>query len=237
MPGAALVTGGGKRIGRTLCLRLADAGYDIAVHYGRSEEEAAEVCERVRKRGRRCEIFQADLSDRNETGALLSRVKAGMPGLRVLVNSASIFEKSDFLETEDDLLDRHWEINIRAPFMLTRDFARLFGQGCVVNILDTKINRILIRYFAYSLTKKALADFTRMAAKELAPSIRVNGVALGLILPSASMSKEEFENLGRRIPLQRTGDPDLIADAVIFLVAHPFITGEILNVDGGEHLM
>lgn len=237
MPGAALVTGGGKRIGRTLCLRLADSGYDIAVHYGRSEEEAAEVSEQVRKRGRKCEIFQADLSSRHQAGTLISRVRESMPNLRVLVNSASIFEKSDFLETEDNLLDRHWEINFRAPFMLTRDFARLCGQGSVVNILDTKINRVLIRYFAYSLTKKALADFTRMAAKALAPSIRVNGVAPGLILPSASMSKEEFEDLGRRIPLQRTGDPDLIADAVTFLVAHPFITGEILTVDGGEHLM
>jgi pteridine reductase len=237
MPGAALVTGGGKRIGRTLCLRLADTGYDIAVHYGRSEEEAAEVCERVRERGRRCDIFQADLSDRHETGTLISRVKADMPDLQVLVNSASIFERSPFLETEDQLLDRQWEINFRAPFMLTRDFARLCGQGCVVNLLDTKINRVLTRYFAYSLTKKALADFTRMAAKELAPSIRVNGVAPGLILPSASMSKEEFEDLGSRLPLKRTGHPDFIADAVEFLVTHPFITGEILNVDGGEHLM
>lgn len=236
MAQAALVTGGAKRIGKAIVLFLVEKGYDIALHYGSSEKEAKEVCALVEKKGRRCGLFQCDLGDTKAVSKLIPDVTQIFSDLSLLVNSASIFRRARFLETDPDLFDRHMQINFKTPFFLSQHFARICKKGLIINMLDTKIHRTLIEYFAYTLSKKALFEFTRMAAKELGPDVRVNGIAPGLILPASGMSQKEFEEMGDRIPLQKTGSPQDIVRVVGFFVENPFITGEVISVDGGEHL-
>ncbi len=236
MSKAAMVTGGAKRIGRAIVLFLAEKGYDIALHYGSSEKEAKEVCALVEEKGRRCGLFQCDLGDMKAVSKIIPKIAQAYPDLSVLVNSASIFKRAHFMETDPDLFDQHMQVNFKTPFYLSQDFARICKKGLIVNILDTKIHKALITYFAYTLSKKALFEFTRMAAKELGPDIRVNGIAPGLILPAPGMSEKAFEEMGQHIPMKETGSPQDIVRAVGFFMENPFITGEVISVDGGEHL-
>lgn len=233
---AALVTGAAVRIGRAIAEALAQRGYDIAIHYHTSKNEAEKLAEDIQNKGVNCDFFQADLSRFSEHSRLVERVKETFPHLNVLVNSASIFEKASLTDTEEDLFDRHFDINLKAPFFLCRDFARLIGQGQIINILDQRIARHHSTYFAYTLTKKTLAELTRMAATELAPKIRVNAIAPGYILPPAGQDRSTLEYLDRKIPLQQQGNLKQIQQAVHYLIENDFVTGQILYVDGGENL-
>ena len=236
MKGTALITGGAKRIGRAIALSLAGKEYNIALHYRTSQQDAESAASDIRSKGVECELFQCDLSDSDKVATLIPRVFERCPDCSLLVNNASVFQRARLMETDEALFDRHFNTNLKAPFFLSRDFARLCRKGHIINILDTKISRTLVEYFAYTLTKKALFEFTRMAAKELGPSIRVNGVSPGLILPSADLGPEDFEKMGDRVPLKTTGNPASIVSAVHFLIDNTFITGECIFVDGGEHL-
>ncbi|MBI1388416.1 MAG: SDR family oxidoreductase [bacterium] len=232
----ALITGGARRIGREIALTLARAGWNIALHYHHSREDAEDAAREMEAIGMKCELFQADLGRLDEALAMVERVFERMPGCRALINNASIFERAALLETSEDLFDRHFTLNFKTPFFLTRDFARRCREGEVVNLLDTKITQKHSNYFAYTLTKKALFEFTRMAAKELAPGVRVNGVCPGLILPPPGEGDAYMERMQIRVPLRRKGDPADIARAVLFLLQNDFITGEWIFIDGGEHL-
>jgi len=236
MAKAALITGGAKRVGKAIALSLAEMGYDIALHYRSSKAGAEGAARTIQEKGVTCRLFRADLGDGKDVAGLVPAVCDAFPDLCLLVNNASIFERARLMDTETDLFDRHFSINYRAPFFLSKDFASRCEAGHIINLLDTKISGNPTAYFAYTLTKKGLAEFTLMAARELGPRIRVNGIAPGLILPSFGMSQVEFERLGEHIPLRETGDPVRIVQAVRFLVENPFVTGEILYVDGGEHL-
>ena len=236
MKGTALITGGARRIGRAIALSLAGKEYNIALHYRTSKKDAETAASEIRSKGVECEIFQCDLSNSGKVATLIPRVFERFPDCNLLVNNASVFQRARLMETDEALFDRHFNTNLKAPFFLSRDFARHCRKGHIINILDTKISRILIEYFAYTLTKKALHEFTRMAAKELGPSIRVNGVSPGLILPSADLSSEDFEKMGDRVPLKTTGNPESVVSAIHFLIDNTFITGECIFVDGGEHL-
>lgn len=234
--GTALITGAAARIGREITLSLARAGFDIALHFNRSTEPAEALAVEINNMGRVCQLFQADLADRQAVSGLMPRVFAKMPLCNTLINNASIFERNSLLDTEEDFFDHHFDINFRAPFFLTRDFARRCRQGHVINLLDTKITQKHSNYFAYTLTKKALFEFTRMAAHELAPGVRVNGVCPGLILPPPGEGEDYMNRMQTRIPMKTQGDPAAIARAVLFLLDNDFITGESLFIDGGEHL-
>lgn len=234
---AALVTGASKRIGRQIALTLAADGWDIAVHYRGSQKEAMATAQEIRALGRRCELFEADLGDMRQVERLVPAVADAMPGLELLVNNASIFEPASFLETQEAFFDRIFTINFKSCFFLARDFARICRKGQIVNMLDTKIARSASpSYFAYTLGKKALAAFTEMAAKELAPDIRVNGICPGPILPPPGKDSDYLEKFAGRVPLKRIGSPELIVDAILFLVRNSYVTGQWLFVDGGEHL-
>ena len=236
MKGTALVTGGAKRIGKAIALSLADAGWNIALHYRSSAHEAVSVCDDVRNRGVEGTCFQCDLDQIEEVVHLIPEVHRAFPDLNVLINNASVFGRVSFKDTDPKTLEHFWSVNLRAPFFLTQSFAGQCSGGNIINILDTKVNRNSIAYLAYTLSKKNLADFTRMAAKILGPAFRVNGISPGPILPSSGMSRSDFEKLGSRLPLQTTGHPLHIINAVHFCLENAFITGEIINVDGGEHL-
>lgn len=237
MAQAALVTGGAKRIGFAIACALAEQGYDIALHYHTSRPEAEQSAERIREIGRRCILFPCDLVDAGDVASLVPAVFDKLPECRILVNSASIFERAHLAETDVDLFERHFNVNFKAPFFLSKDFAaRCHRSGHIINICDTKIEQELTPFFVYSLTKKALYAFTRMAAKELGPAVRVNAVAPGMILPSKGFREEDLIRMSKKLPLERKGDTGDVASAVLFLVRNEYITGECIFVDGGEHL-
>ena len=236
MKGTALITGGAKRIGRAIALALADDGFNIALHYSSSPKKAEETAGEIEKKGVNCHLFSADFDKMDEVSSLIPSVFEIFPDCNVLINSASIFQRARLMDTDEELFNRHFNINFKTPFFLSRYFAQYSSKGHIINILDTKISRNLIEYFAYTLTKKALYEFTLMAAKELGPEIRVNGVSPGLILPSAKQTREDFEKMATQVPLQKTGNTDSVVSAVRFLIENEFVTGELIFVDGGEHL-
>ena len=234
-----LVTGGAIRVGRAIVQALAAEGATIAVHHHASTDEARALVTELRGRGRRVEAFRADLTDDAQLTALVADVERTLGPVEVLVNSAAGFTRAPFLETDGSMLDAEWRLNARAPFLLTRAVAQGMverREGVVVNVLD--IGGALVpwrNYSAYCMTKAAMYMLTQVLALELAPHVRVNGVAPGTVLPSDSIGAEEREQLRSRIPLQRFGTAEDVAATVRFLITgSDFITGEVIVVDGGR---
>lgn len=237
MSQVALITGGARRIGKAIAMALAHKGYDIALHYNTSGEAAEETAEQIRHLDCTCRTFSADLGEAGQVQKLIPAVVDAMGQLDVLVNNASIFEKAQILETQQDLLERTLDVNLKAPMLLIRDFGRAVEAGLIVNLLDTRIRSWRPTYAAYSLSKMGLADLTRMAARELGPDIRVNGICPGLILEPPGADAGYLERLASHIPLRRRGGVEDIVGAMLYLVEQEFVTGEILFVDGGEKLL
>jgi pteridine reductase len=231
---AALVTGGAIRLGRALALALAADGFDIALHYGRSSSEADQTATEIRGFGVDCQLFSHDLSDTPGLDALMTDVHAAFPRLSVLVNSASAYGQAPISTTTAELFDQQFAVNLRAPFFLTQAYAQHVGSGQVINILDNKIGFNQYQYAAYLLSKKALAEFTRMAALEFAPDLRVNGIAPGVVLPAGTRSPEYVDWRIEGIPLKRQGEVDDITGALRYLIDAPFVSGQIITVDGAE---
>lgn len=234
---AALITGGAKRIGKALVLALAEKGFDIALHCRNSEKEAMQLAKQVSRMGRDCEIFVCDLLHPGTVFGLMDVVAKRFPYLRVLIHNASLFEKAGFLETDEALFERQMGIHLRVPFFLVQSFAKTTRKGVVITLCDTKITKPFVSHFAYALSKTALWEFTRMAAVALGPSIRVNAVAPGLILPSAESTNQDLIRMARRIPLTKKGKIENVVSAVLFLLENDYITGECIFVDGGQHLV
>jgi pteridine reductase len=235
-PSAALITGGAVRLGRTLALRLAAEGYDIALHYNTSAKAAEKTKQDVEKCGVRCRLYKADLAKSKQDLSLVAQAKKDFPALNLLINSASIFERSRLMETSEALFDRHMAINFKAPFFLTQAFAKHAKKGQVINILDTYVTKDTESYFAYLLSKKALFHFTRMAARELAPHIRVNAVAPGTTGQSKEVSGAYLKAKQQRLPMQQLVTFEEITDAVL-LLAGSTLTGQCIFADSGEQLV
>ncbi|TVP47939.1 MAG: SDR family oxidoreductase [Halomonas sp.] len=236
---AALISGGATRLGRYFSETLADAGYDIALHVNRSRGEAEEVARVVRAKGRECEIFHCDflnddLSD--ELSSLVHAAKLRFPGLNLLLNSASTYEPAPIAATNLAMLQTQFRVNMFTPLLLTRYFAEAVHEGQVINIIDNKIAYHQYPYAAYLLSKKSLADMTRMAALEFAPRIRVNGIAPGVVLPAATRISEYIEWRIEGIPVNHQGKPAHLIQALLMLLENTFMTGQILFVDGGESI-
>ncbi len=231
----ALVTGSARRLGRAMALRLASMGYNIALHYHTTHPGG--LTAEIRSHGVRCVAMKCDLTGAGAAEDLLRHAREALPGLELLINNASVFERSTIGETSDDLLDAHLSLNLRAPYILSRDFARHAKKGQIINMIDANAVKNASAYGAYMLTKKGLLGLTEMAALEFAPCIRVNGIAPGLILPPEGEGDEYMERAAkRRVPLGRRGGVDDVLGAMEFLIGNEFITGQVLFVDGGEHL-
>jgi NAD(P)-dependent dehydrogenase (short-subunit alcohol dehydrogenase family) len=231
---AALVTGAGRRLGRAFAEGLAARGAAVAVHYSGSGEGASEVVRAAQALGRRAVALQADLADAAQAAALVEDAAAGLGSLNILVNSASVFGAGGPLETDLATWRQHMRVNLTAPFLLGQAFARqLAGRpGAIVNILDWRALRPGSDHFAYTITKAGLAAMTRSMALALAPSIRVNGLALGAILPPAGGAPDAVLE---RVPAGRWGTVEEAVEALVFLIAgSEFITGTILTLDGGR---
>jgi pteridine reductase len=236
-----LVTGAGVRVGRAIAKELGLAGADVAVHCAHSRAGAEALVAELREAGRRAEVFQADLTADDAPARLAADVERAFGRIDVLVNSAAHFDRVEFVATSDEVLDRNWALNARAPYRLTRAIAPGMlarGRGDVINVLDIGGAHVPWRgYSAYCMSKAALGMLTECLALELAPAIRVNGVAPGTVLPPTSLPPEELDRLRSRIPQQRFGSAEDVAQTVRFLVAGPrFITGQIVAVDGGRLL-
>jgi NAD(P)-dependent dehydrogenase (short-subunit alcohol dehydrogenase family) len=234
---SALITGAAKRIGRVLALALARKGYDIALHYHHSKREAEETAAAIRKHGGRCELFRCDLMNETETGKLVAAVKRKFKNLTVLVNNASIFKESGFRKKDLPVFRADLAVHLTAPFILSSDFAEQCRKGHIINLLETHIVRTRSPRVGYLLTKKALAEMTRMTAAAFAPKIRVNGIAPGLILAPERKMKGHLDRLAKSIPMKTRGSPRDLATALDFLLDNDFITGQIIFVDGGENLI
>ncbi len=234
---AVLVTGGAKRLGAQVALHFARKGYDIALHYNTSTAQARQTAKHIQDQGVRCELFQADLSVESDVRVLFLHVQKAFPSLAILVNSASIFIPNQLNADHMDLYSAHWDINFKAPYILSCLFAKSFKKGHIINFIDTNVSKYTTQHSDYLLTKKALAEFTRMAAVQWGPAIRVNGVAPGMILPPVDRPVDDRLQRSSKIPLKRVGHGAYILKAMDALVENDYITGEIIAVDGGEQLV
>ncbi|CAM3801943.1 SDR family oxidoreductase [Vreelandella rituensis] len=230
---AALITGGATRLGRHFAEALAEAGFDIALHVNRSRDEAEEVAAGIRAKGRECEIFSCDFMQ-EDVADLITAVSQRFPRLNVLVNSASAYAPAPLAETDMAMLESQFRVNLFTPLLLLKHFAAVVKEGRVVNIIDNKVAYHQYPYAAYLLSKKSLAEMTRMAALEFAPRIRVNGIAPGVVLPASQRTSDYIQWRIDGIPLKRQGDPDHLVQALHYLLDNPFVAGQILFVDGGE---
>lgn len=239
IPRVALVTGGAKRLGRAIALALAEAGFDLAIHHRSSGEDAEALVGEITRLGRRCAAFQADLMLEAEVAALLPRVRGALGPVGVLVNNASAFERDEWDDATREGWDAHIEPNLRAPFVLMQDFARALpegAEGVVVNMLDQRVLSLTPHFVSYTVSKAGLWALTQQMALALAPRIRVNGIGPGPTLPSPRQTMAQFERQCASVPLRRGTAPLEIGAAVVALVALPSVTGQILALDGGQHL-
>jgi NAD(P)-dependent dehydrogenase (short-subunit alcohol dehydrogenase family) len=239
MKGAALVTGAAKRIGRAIALALADDGYDVAVHYGASRRDAEEVVAAIAAKGRRAVALAADLARETDTLKLLEAATQALGPVTCLVNNASLFERDEALSVTRTSWDAHLEINLRAPFVLMQEFARLLPadrNGAIINLLDERVWSLTPHFVSYTLSKAGLWTLTQVMALALAPRIRVNGIGPGPTLPSPRQSNEQFARQQASMPLKHGATPDEIAAAARFILASHAMTGQMIALDGGQHL-
>jgi pteridine reductase len=240
MKNAVIITGGAKRVGAAMAVYFAGKGFDIALHYNTSQNEALALQNEIKKTGVACEIFAHDLGDSKGLTKLIDSIHSKMPHCNTLINNASIFERCEFMETDEALFDRQFAINFKAPFFLTQEFARKFGKNPganVINILDTDIEKNPTSHFAYLLSKKALADFTKMAAISLGPEIRINGVCPGILLPSNELDEEYMVRLAKTLPLRKTATVEQVVSITYELANNPALTGQLLFIDGGKNVL
>jgi pteridine reductase len=233
-----LITGSARRIGRSLALTAAHAGANIILHHGHSPKLALQTQTEIKALGREAYIITADLNDPNQASDLLYRANAYGP-IHMLINNAAIFESITFMETSIDDWLRHMNTNLTAPFIISQAFARELPEsekGKIVNILDWRALRPGIDHFPYTITKAALAAMTQSLAIQLAPRIQVNGLALGAIMPPSD--QVESTNILEHVPAQRWASMAEVGQALLFLLSGPeYITGDILYLDGGRHLL
>ena len=237
--GAALVTGGSRRIGRVLTLAAAEAGYDVAIHVRQVDDDAQAAAADIRARGRKASIHACDLRDEGATAPLIGDVESELGPVTLLVNCASVFEDDSFGSMNRASWDAHLETNLRAPLILAQAFARRLPadrMGLIVNILDQRVFAPTPHFFSYSLSKSALWAATRMLAQDLAPRIRVNGVGPGPTLPSIHQQGDDFDHEVSTTLLKQAVDPAEIGHALRYLIDARSVTGQMIAVDAGQHL-
>jgi NAD(P)-dependent dehydrogenase (short-subunit alcohol dehydrogenase family) len=247
--GRALVTGAGTRLGRDMALALAALGYDVAVHYATSETAANEVATLIRAKGRQAVTLQADLLDEAAVVSLVPAAVRALGGpLTCLVNNASIFEYDNITTATRASWDRHIESNLRAPFVLTQAFAAQvpepvldanqepLAQGLIVNMIDQRVHKLTPEFMTYTIAKMGLWALTRTSAQALAPRVRVNGIGPGPTLRGHRQTEAHFASQRAATVLNRGANPDDIVAALTFFVNSPAVTGQMIAVDGGQHL-
>ena len=234
----AVVTGAARRLGKAIACELAARGYAIGLHYHNSEAEAIKTAVELRAVGAQVLLLPGDLTDPVEIEQVFRQLDGQPHLLRVLVNSAAVMPRGDLHEMTAKEWDYVMALNLRAPWLCAQQAARRMTEGgVIINISDSGAHKTWSRYPAYVISKNGLETLTRLLAKTLAPAIRVNGVAPGLVLPKEDLSAEEWQKLIDRLPLKQAGSPAAVAQTVVFLVENAHITGETIVVDGGYQLV
>jgi pteridine reductase len=234
----AVVTGGSRRLGRAIALELAAQGYALGLHFHRSAAQAEATAAEIRGSGKPVYLLRADLADPHQVTALFEQVSRLPHRLAVLVNSAAVMPRADLLTIPAGEWDRTLALNLRAPLLCAQAAAPLMqAGGLIVNITDTGARKTWTGFPAYTISKAALETLTRLLARRLAPRIRVNAVAPGLVLPSEATDAAEWERLTGKVPLQRAGTPQEIARTVAFFLHNEYITGQTIVVDGGYQIV
>jgi NAD(P)-dependent dehydrogenase (short-subunit alcohol dehydrogenase family) len=235
----ALVTGAGRRIGRAISLGLAADGWDVALHYHRSQAQADTLVAEITALGGRAAALRCDLGNADQVAGLVAECEHKLGTPTCLVNNAALFEYDDVASLDAQVWRRHLDVNLLAPLLLAKAFAARIpdgATGCIVNLLDQKVFNLNPDFLSYTIAKIGLEGATRVLAMALAPKVRVCGVAPGITLVSGEQTAEGFERAHRMAPLGRSSEPDDIAGAVRFVVSAGAMTGTTLVVDGGQHL-
>ena len=247
--GIALVTGGAQRLGKRISIFLAHYGYDIVIHYWKSEEEALLLSKKIESLGRKCYIFKANLLDEVEMLELIPRISKKISGkINLLINNASIFEYDNFENANIESWNRHINSNLKAPFFLTQCFSRqvpdpncndngeFSSNANVINIIDQRVKKPTPEFITYSLAKMALMSLTITSAQALCPGIRVNAIGPGPTLQGKRQSDEHYDAQRKSTILGRGVSPDEISNTIKYFLESPGVTGQIICVDGGQHL-
>ncbi len=236
----ALVTGGAIRVGAAMARALADDGWHVAIHYHGSDEAAEALLAEIRADGGEGHLVQADLRDGDAVAGLIAAAGRDAPPLACLVNNASLFENDSALNMTADGWNDHQAVNLRAPLFLARDFARNLAadhKGVVVNMLDNKMFALNPDFFSYTIAKYGLLGATKVLAMELAPRIRVCGIAPGITLPSSKQTEAGFRAAHAMNPLGQSATLEQLVAALRFILAAPSLTGEVITIDGGQSLL
>jgi NAD(P)-dependent dehydrogenase (short-subunit alcohol dehydrogenase family) len=239
IPRAALVTGAARRLGQAIAFALADAGFAVAVHHHNSAHDAEATCSEIRRRGHNAVALRADLANEPGVAALLPAAEAALGPIGVLVNNASVFERDEWHDATRASWDRHLEPNLRAPFVLMQTFARRLpptAEGVIVNLLDQRVWSLTQHFVSYTVAKAALWALTQTMALALAPRIRVNGIGPGPALPNALQTEAQYASQSASVPLGHGTTPEEIGRAVAAILTLPAMTGQMIALDGGQHL-
>jgi NAD(P)-dependent dehydrogenase (short-subunit alcohol dehydrogenase family) len=239
IPGTALVTGAGRRLGHAIALHLAKGGWRVAIHYHHAEAEAAALVKTIEALGGKACALPADLAEVTALASLVANCATRLGAPTCLINNAARFDWDDIATLDPAGWQAHLDIDLRAPVFLTKAFAETLPEsqpGCVINMIDQRVWRLTPDFFSYTIAKAALWTATRTLAQALSPRIRVNAIGPGPVLPSHRQSPAEFERECRSTPLGRGGTPEEVCAAIDFLLATPSMTGQMIALDGGQHL-
>lgn len=234
----ALITGASKRVGRSLTEHLASAGWSVIIHFNSSEKEAGDLAKSLRKKfpKQEFETVNANFSKTSDVENFISRAVNRFGSIQLLINNASVFDPGYIKDTSVELFDKQMNVNLKVPFILTRDFGRHCIEGNIINFVDTRISSNKTNFAAYSISKKALWDLTKMAALEFAPKIRVNAIAPGVTLPPEDKDETYLQNLAQNIPMKKPGGILPILQSLDYIIQNEHLTGQLLFADGGENL-
>lgn len=238
-PPVALVTGAPARVGAALARRLGREGFAVLVHYRTSADEAQNVVAEIIAGGGRAAAVPADLANRAERAGLIAAAARPFGPLTLLVNNASLYERDSIADLDEQLWDDHFAVHAEAPVFLSRDFAAQLppgAEGNIVNIIDARVLDLSPAYFSYTLSKAVLWTATQTLAQSLAPRIRVNAIGPGPTIAPPHRPTDELVTARARLPLRRSADPDGIADGLMAILSLPSMTGQMLALDGGEHI-
>ncbi|HYZ22716.1 MAG TPA: SDR family oxidoreductase [Rhodopila sp.] len=239
IPRVALVTGGAKRLGKAIALQLARLGFDIGIHFHHSAAAAADTQRQIAALGRRAVLLPADLSNETAVHTLIPDLSRQLGPIGVLVNNASRFERDEWHDATRQTWDAHLEPNLRAPFVLMQQFARTLpaaAEGVVINMIDQRVWSLTPHFVTYTVSKAALWALTQTMALALAPRIRVNAIGPGPALPSPRQNQAQFDKQAASVPLGHGTSPEEVARAVAAILGLPAMTGQMIALDGGQHL-
>ncbi len=234
----ALITGGAKRVGREIALHLARSGWDIALHYNRSEAAAQETQKEIEELGRQCLLFAADLTQLQQAARLIPTIHEAMGPVSLLINNASLFVRDELHSFTEDTLTAHMQLHVYAPLQLIRDMATQTDvqDGNIINLTDGMESVSYGTHFlTYSMSKGMLSRMTSMLAAELAPAIRINAIAMGPTIPDENFDEAAFTRLAENTPLKRTSTPEEVCQTIDYLLTTPSITGQSIALNSGMH--